>query len=121
MAFNKYRAKPTNGFPSKLESAVYDLLLLREKSGEITEIKRQASVELQPGPPKVRINWKIDFSFIDTKTKKLVYVEAKGIECATFKLKLRMFISKKIGRLEIWKGSYQRPVLSRIIDPGEDL
>lgn len=116
---NKYRAVRTDGFASKLEAAVYYILLQREKSGEISEIQRQASVELVPGPPKIRVNWKIDFSFVDNKTKETVYCEAKGLECGIFKLKLRIFIAKKIGKLEIWKGSHKSPKLYRVIDPDE--
>ena len=59
-----YGAVRTNGFSSKFESAVYDLLKLRERAGEIFDIRCQQPVVLQPGPRTVKITWKIDFSLV---------------------------------------------------------
>lgn len=117
---NKYKAKPTNGFPSKLESAVHDILLIRQKLGEIKDIKRQQSVVLQDGPKEVRINWKVDFSFEErignTTSFKLVYAEAKGIETMDFKIKLKLWRKKIPAPLEIYKGDYRRPKMVERIE-----
>lgn len=51
---NKYNAKPANGFGSKLENAVHDILLLRQNQKEITDIKRQQSVYFKTGVLKSR-------------------------------------------------------------------
>ena len=112
---NKYGAKRTNGFPSKLESAVYDILCLRERAKEICDIKRQQAVVLQDGAKDVRISWKIDFAFTNKKTGKLIYCEAKGIRTNDFILKLKLFRKNPPADLEIWQGDYRRPKLIEII------
>jgi hypothetical protein len=117
---NKFNAKRTGSFPSKLEAAVYEILLQRERQGEIKDIRRQHSVVLQEGGKEVRIAWKIDFSFTDVKSGKLVYCESKGIEDATFKLKIRMYRAKPPAKLELWRGSYKKPFLSEIIWPKDE-
>ena len=109
-------AKETNGFPSKLESAVYDILTLRERAGEIKEIRRQHVVELQGGARDTRITWAIDFSFIDCKTDEICFAEAKGFATEIYKLKLKMFRFKPHGRLEIYGGDYRRPKLIEVIE-----
>lgn len=103
---HKYGAKATNGFPSKLESALNDLLVLREKAGEISELKRQQTVVLQDGPSDVRIAWKVDFSFIENG--ELCYAEAKGIETGEYILKLKMWRYQRPHKLYIFKGSHLR-------------
>lgn len=110
---NKYRARSVNGFPSKLEAAVYDLLLKRQLIGEISNIKRQQVVDLG-----FTINWKIDFSFELCDSGELIYAEAKGIETEDFKLKLKLYRHGQ-GKhpLEIYRGSYQSPKLTEIIYP----
>ncbi len=124
---NNYKAKPTNGFPSKLENAVHDILLLRQRAGEIRDIKRQQAVILQDGPKEQRISWKVDFSFeelsmsdiglgVYEKTWRTVYCEAKGIATADFLLKLKLWRKKRPYPLEIWKGDYRRPKLVERIE-----
>jgi hypothetical protein len=108
---NKFKAKSGNGFASKLEEAVYNILLLRERAGEISDIKRQQSVVLQDGPQDERITWRIDFSFFDKQKNKTVYCEAKGVETSDYKIKLKLFKGQKIGDLEIYKGHYMSPKL----------
>lgn len=117
---NKYRAKPTNGFPSKLESAVYDYLKRRELLNEIMDIKRQQQVVLQDGARDVRITWRLDFSFVDCKTSEVIYAEAKGIETNDYKLKLKIWRKLRPATLEIYKGTYARIVLAERIEKNED-
>jgi hypothetical protein len=113
--FNKYGAKRTaNGFPSKLEEAVYNMLLLRERTGEISDVKRQQVVTLQEGDKTTRINWKVDFSFLRGEIR--CYAEAKGIETSEYILKLKMWRKLRPAPLEIWKGTYLRPVLVERIE-----
>ena len=90
---------------------MHDILKLRERAGEIKDIKCQQTVLLLNV-----IKWKIDFSFIDCKTEKLVYCEAKGLACNTFQMKLKLYKSDPPAKLEIWKGSYQRPFLAETIE-----
>lgn len=113
---NKFSAQRTNGFSSKLESAVHDILLSRQKSGEISEIKCQQTVVLQEGARDVRIAWKVDFSFVENTTKQLVYAEAKGIETMDYKIKLKLWRKNPPAPLEIYKGHYSSPKLVERIE-----
>jgi len=99
---NKYGAKATGGFGSQLEAAVGGFLELREKNGEITDLKRQQTVVLQDGPQNQRITWRIDFSFIENGV--LTFAEAKGFETEDYKLKLKLYRGKRPHPLEIYKG-----------------
>lgn len=104
--------------PSKLEAAVCDLLLLRQRAGDIRNLKWQATVDLAFG-----VKWKIDWAFEQAPDWKLTYAEAKGAETRDYKLKLRMWEGGggPRCRLEIWKGSHRRPMLFRVITPvGEE-
>ena len=40
---HKYKAKSKNGFSSKIESAVFDWLSILQKSGKISDLKKQIS------------------------------------------------------------------------------
>lgn len=110
-------AKPTGGFASKLEGAVHDILVLREKAGEIKDIRRQHVVVLQDGPRTTRITWAIDFSFTNCESGATEFCEAKGFATEIYKHKLKMFRYRPHGRLEIWGGDYRRPKLMEVIEP----
>lgn len=113
----KYRAIRTpGGFPSKLEAAVYEQLLFRERAGEIKNIKRQQTVVLQDGPREIKITWRVDFSFERTSDGKLVYVESKGFETSDYRLKLKLWRKLKPAPLEIYRGDYKRPTLIERIE-----
>lgn len=103
MAFkkHKYMAKRTNGFPSRLESSLYDYLLLKQRDGKIKNIKQQQGVDLVGG-----IRWKIDFSYELVSTGELIYAEAKGVETQDYKIKLKLFKSDAKNVLEIYGGRY---------------
>jgi|ERR1035437_5925085 hypothetical protein len=116
---NKYGAIRTvcalgHPHPSKLESAVCQMLQIRVRAGEIKELKWQHTVELDYG-----IKWKIDWSFVDVKSGDLSFVEAKGVSTSDYKLKLKMFRECGLGPLEIWKGSSKKCYcVERIIPNG---
>jgi len=112
---SKYGAKRTNGFPSKLENAVHEMLLMRQLAGEIKDIKQQQTVVLQPGGKDVRIAWKVDFSFTKVATGETVFAEAKGFPTNDYLLKLKLWRAKPQFDLEIWTGDYRRPTLKEII------
>jgi len=113
----KYKAtkKMHNGisFSSKLEASVYDLLRLREKSGEIEDIRCQHTVYLTDA----RIAYIVDFSALISGSNDRIYIEAKGYETAVWRIKRRLWINYGVGHLEIWKGSYTKPFLSETIIP----
>lgn len=117
---NKYNNQRTGEFDSGLEASVHALLLLRERNGEISDIKRQQSIVLQDGPRSERITWRVDFTFV--KKGILWLCEAKGFEDATYKLKLKLYRGavrrgEITSPLEIWKGSAARPCLVEEIIP----
>lgn len=117
MRFNrgkhKYGATRTaDGFASRLERAVYYKLKDREILGEIKDIKRQQVVRLADGA----VNWKLDFSFVDVASGRLMYVEAKGFPDASYLIKLRLYKFNPPARLEIWKGTWRRPFLAEVIE-----
>ena len=57
---HKYKAKSKNGFSSKIESAVFDWLSLLQKSGKISDLKKQVSISMT----EAKIRLVVDFSFI---------------------------------------------------------
>lgn len=105
---NKYRAQRTNGFSSKLEAAVYAML---ESRANVTNIKCQTKVYLTDA----KILYIVDFSYEDASSGALVFVEAKGMETPTWRLKRRLWQHYGPGKLEIWKGSHARPYLAETI------
>lgn len=108
-----YNTRTGSGFSSKLEESVYQILTLREKAGEIRSITQQVTVELICG-----IRWKVDFAFIDVKTKKSVWAEAKGCETDRYRLCLKLWAGGfGPGPLEIWKGRWEKPMLVEIVTP----
>lgn len=110
---NKFGTKKTaDGFPSKLEASVYALLLLREKNGEISNIRRQHVVLLT----KADIKSIVDFSYED-KQGSTVWVEAKGFATDVWNIKKRLWRYYGPGPLEIWKGNYMNPSLNEVIVP----
>ena len=90
---------------------MYQILLLREKAGQISDIKR-GSVELTCG-----IKWNVDFNFLDNETKKRVWAEAKGVETERYLICKKLWTEFGPGILEIWKGNYMNPKLVDVIIP----
>lgn len=113
---NKYGAKPSDGFPSKLEAAVYHLLKLRERAGEIDDIKRQQTVVLQEGSRDERITYRVDFSYYCKKNQTTVWVEAKGVATDVWKMKVKLWRIHGPGRLEIYGGHHLRPSLKQVVE-----
>lgn len=115
----KYGRKKVNvrgqWYDSKLEAAVRGLLDLREKDGEIRDIKTQQTVILQDGPREERITLRVDFSYTN-RDDVTEYAEAKGFPTPEWKIKLKLWRKLKPGRLEIWGGSYAKPKLMEIIE-----
>lgn len=120
---HKYGATKTRvgnlTFSSRLEASVYQLLKLRERAGEVENIQCQVTVTLKEKCPTCGdepLRWKVDFSYWDPRTNSTVYVEAKGLETNHFKKQKKWFKTNRIGKLEIWKGSHEKPYLSEVIE-----
>lgn len=117
---HKFNAKRTGEFPSLLEKETHDLLLLREKAKEITNIKRQVRIVLD-WPEHDRFATKVDFSFDYVLTGTPGFAEAKGNEDSRWKKIKRYW--KKVGPapLEVFKGRYKKgfciPQLVEVIYP----
>lgn len=81
----KYKAKPTyvDGirFPSKLEAAYYSQLKIRLQTNDIKYFLRQIPFDLPGG-----IKYYCDFMILENDNS-IRYIDTKGIETATFKLK----------------------------------
>lgn len=99
-------------FASKLEAAVFAIYKAMEKAGEISDLKIQQRVYLLREPD---IYYIPDYSFV--RDGELVYAESKGMETPEWKLKKKLWIHFVPHKLEIWRGSYQRPKLDEIIIP----
>lgn len=114
---HKYGAKKVERagmwFDSKFEASVYDILVWRQKAGEITELKCQDEVSLT----RAGIIYKPDFRYNDMGLGRTVWAEAKGYESPVWPLKLRLWGHYGPGRLEIWKGDYRKPRLWKIVEP----
>jgi hypothetical protein len=101
--------------PSGLESSVCEIHILREKAGDIRNLKWQATVLLAFG-----IKWKVDWSYELAPNWILAFSEAKGAEDRGYKLKIRMWKEGcGKGPLEIWKGTARRPMLVQTVHPKE--
>lgn len=109
---NKFNAIRTEGMGSKLEAAVYQILLLREKSGEISDITKQTRVHLGCG-----IYWRVDFSFCVNAAGCRVWAEAKGVKGERYRICLKLWRDHGPGPLEIWEGHYSKPYLKEIVIP----
>lgn len=118
----KFRNTPSSvgglTFPSKLEKAVYELLKLREKAKELTVIRLQDKLPFYVNTIKICEYWP-DFKCLDLVTKEIFWVEAKGVVTDAFRFKRKLWQAIGPGKLEIWKGSWQRPYLDETIIPKE--
>lgn len=114
---NKFNAKKVvnNGYScaSKLESAVLDILKLREFAGEIRNLRTQTKVYLT----NARIMYIADFSYEVVETGETEYAEAKGFKTAVWAIKKRLFENYGPGKLLIYEGSYKNPELAEVIIP----
>lgn len=119
---HKYGAKKTKrktdragySFASKAEASLFDWLKLREKNGEIQNLKTQVSVYLT----KARIQYKPDFSF--EEEKEIVFAEMKGYETPVWRIKRRLWLAGYgPGKLQVWRMSNNGPFLQEEINPKE--
>lgn len=107
----KYNAKKTKShgysFDSKLESALYDYLLLLEKGKEISDIKVKPNIYLTDA----NILMIPDFCATDNKTGEVVYWESKGIQTPTWRIKRRLWKYYGAGTLKVYGGHYSNLIL----------
>lgn len=99
--------------PSKLESSVCQILQLREKAGEIKILQVQDHIYLT----LARIGYIPDFKCQYVKSGEIFWVEAKGYPNEKWPMKKKLWKFYGPGALEIWMGSYLKPVLTETIIP----
>jgi hypothetical protein len=100
-------------FASKLEAAVYGILKMRLKAGEIDSIQPQDHIYLTDA----RIGYIVDFKCRDAKTGDYFWVEAKGYPNDVWPIKKKLWKFYGPGTLEIWQGSHTNPKLTETITP----
>lgn len=100
---NKFGAKRTKvagvWFDSKGESVCDEYLSWLEKSGEIKILERQCTIPLGP----YGINYRADFKILDLIAKEEQYVEFKGMDTETWRLKKKLYAFHGPAKLFIYK------------------
>jgi predicted nuclease of restriction endonuclease-like RecB superfamily len=114
MFSNKYRARRTSldgySFQSKLEADCY-LFLKNQEDVEI--LQTQIQVHLT----RAKILYKPDFKIQYKSTKEIVYVEAKGFQTASWRIKRRLWMFYGPAPLLIYQARGTRLILTETIIP----
>lgn len=97
---NKYGAKPTNGYASKREAHYAHELGLRKLAinGDVADWLEQVPIKLQGG-----VKYIVDFMII-MRDGTVRFVEIKGFETATWKMKMKLLSESRpelFKRLEV--------------------
>jgi hypothetical protein len=101
MKFRKYGNKKTVAshgvYDSKKESKDAFALIIREKAGEIRDLKKQVTFILMEGftlnGKKYRpITYVADFVYTDVKTLKSIVHESKGFKTEVYRIKKKLFL-----------------------------
>lgn len=95
---------------SQLELSVLALYRIRERAGEISNLRHQHTAPIVAG-----INWRLDFSFIKDGIE--WFGEAKGFQTETYVLKKKLWVVFGKAPIEIWRGTATKPYLDEIIYP----
>ena len=104
-------------FDSKLEAAVYDILKLMERAGEIKDLRHHPGTTFLT---RARVQSRPDFSYTNPATGETEYAEAKGFETPEYRIKLRLWRFYGPGKIHIWKGSHSKPFLHETVTPKGD-
>jgi hypothetical protein len=102
-----------HSFHSRLEAAVYGILKLREKAGEIELLQCQDHLYLSAA----RIGYIPDFKCKDLKTGNPFWAEAKGFADSRWPTVKKLYKFYGPGPLQIYTGTWRNPVLSEVIVP----
>lgn len=100
-------------FASKLEAAVFEILKLRERAGELKILQVQDHIDLS----RARIRYVPDFKCLDVASGIEFWVEAKGYASERWPTVKKLWKYYGPGRLEIWMGHHSSPQLSEVIVP----
>ena len=120
MPKSKYKAVKTfqhgRYWPSKLELAVYEMLLMMQRGGKIKDLKCQVRVRFHTYEYGNTVMIP-DFSAFDIKTEQTIYIEAKGYPTREWLRKKKAWGVGGPGNLYVYTGSWKYPKLSMIIVP----
>lgn len=98
---------------SKLESAVCQIIQLREKAGELKLLQVEDHIYLT----LARIGYIPDFKCQYVATGEIFWVEAKGFPNDRWPMKKKLWKFYGPGILEIWMGSHTKPYLAETVIP----
>lgn len=99
---------------SKLELAVCQIIHFRELAGEIKHLQHEDHVLLSGWYTYIP-----DFRVLDLKTNEEFWIEAKGDQDKRWPSTRKGWKHAGPGRLEVWKGRWQNPMLFETIIPKE--
>ena len=109
---NKYGAKRTMGYDSKVEADRGAQLDLLQRAGEITDLQRQQCVQLS----EAQVHWRLDFCYVEDGAT--IYEEVKGIETEAYRLKRALWRVYGPATLRVMKrGNGGRIVMTEEIKP----
>jgi len=89
-------------FDSRAEAALFSLLSLRERGGEIRDLAHHPGTVFLSG---ARIQYRPDFRYTVCATGETEWAEYKGFETPSWRKNLRLWRTLGPGTLHIWKGS----------------
>lgn len=114
--FNAKRSVSRDGihFPSKIECAVYETLVMQQRQGELVILALQAPVQLTR-----ERRYKTDFLTFNKKRQIHEWHEVKGAEGDRYLENLKLWELYGPGPLIIWKGDYKKPFPVKTIIPKE--
>lgn len=101
-------------FDSRLEKALFDLLALRERAGEIRDLAHQPGTVFLS---EARIQYRPDFRFTNCTTGEVEYAESKGFPNDKWPIKKKLWKAYGPGKLEIWMGTASNIKLVETISP----
>ena len=89
--------KETIKFDSRRELEYYLILKSRQKSGEITDLRRQVSITIQPaftfkGKTIREITYRADFVYIDKRDGLPHIIDVKGMKTDVYQLKKKLLL-----------------------------
>ena len=94
MKYSKYGNRRSGGFDSQLERGRYNELLLLERAGKISELRRQVKYELIPNQYKDgkclyrKVTYVADFTYIEDGA--LVVEDSKGFKTPEYIIKKKL-------------------------------
>lgn len=107
-----------HSFRSKAEMQMYLYLKSLAQAGEIaSKIGHEVKVTLLDGPRNMRIDYYADFAVQDLKLGEMVWIEVKGFETDTWKMKLKLWRHFGPGLLRLYRVDWNRLVLDEEVIP----